>query len=316
MKNKFQKFYPLFFGILLTAFTLYVLLDAFVIPRSYREVPDYSVQSQSSFGASGNTGSMQQPASGSSSPGGEDSVSVTESSYSDDNISIQITQYREYDTDIYVADIILSDAGYLKTAFASNIYGKNITQKTSVIAENNQAILAINGDYYGARNGYVIRNGVLYRDTSSDSAQEDLVIYADGSFEIVTEGTVSASELLDRGAQQVLSFGPGLLKNGEIAVEPDTEVDKAKNSNPRTAVGIFNNLHYVMVVADGRTEQSAGLSLYELAEFMQSLGVQTAYNLDGGGSSAMVFHGTVINRPTTNGSRITERKVSDIVYIG
>ena len=49
---------------------------------------------------------------------------------------------------------------------------------------------------------------------------------------------------------------------------------------------------------------------------MKELGVKTAYNLDGGGSSAMVFQGKVINNPTTTGNSIKERKVSDIVYIG
>lgn len=56
--------------------------------------------------------------------------------------------------------------------------------------------------------------------------------------------------------------------------------------------------------------------MYELAQLMQSLGAQTAYNLDGGGSSALYFNGTVVNNPTTNGRRIQERSVSDIVYIG
>lgn len=56
--------------------------------------------------------------------------------------------------------------------------------------------------------------------------------------------------------------------------------------------------------------------MYELAQLMQSLGTQTAYNLDGGGSSALYFNGTVVNNPTTNGRRIQERRVSDIVYIG
>ena len=56
--------------------------------------------------------------------------------------------------------------------------------------------------------------------------------------------------------------------------------------------------------------------MYELAQLMQSLGTQTAYNLDGGGSSTLYFNGTVVNNPTTNGRRIQERSVSDIVYIG
>lgn len=252
---------------------------------------------------------------------GEDTVFtseavITDNSYSDENMSITITEYRANNTSIYVADIYLSDVSDLKTAFANNTYGRNITQTTSAIASSQNAILAINGDFYGAQTrGYVIRNGVLYRDTASDASQEDLVIYADGSFDIVTEGSVSASELLENGALQVLSFGPGLLDDGEITVTDGEEVDKAMTSNPRTAIGIIDTLHYVMVVSDGRTSASTGLTLYELATFMQELGVTTAYNLDGGGSSTMYFNGTVVNNPTTNGKTITERSVSDIVYI-
>ncbi len=87
-------------------------------------------------------------------------------------------------------------------------------------------------------------------------------------------------------------------------------------SNPRTAIGIIDNLHYVMVVSDGRTSASTGLTLYQLATFMKELGVTTAYNLDGGGSSTLYFNGSVVNNPTTDGKNITERRVSDIVYIG
>ena len=54
----------------------------------------------------------------------------------------------------------------------------------------------------------------------------------------------------------------------------------------------------------------------ELAQFMYDQGCTQAYNLDGGGSSALYFNGTVVNNPTTNGRRIQERSVSDIVYIG
>lgn len=142
------------------------------------------------------------------------------------------------------------------------------------------------------------------------------MIYSDGSFEIITEKSISADSLLTDGAQQILSFGPALVVDGEISVTEEEEVGKAKTSNPRTAIGIIDELHYVFIVSDGRTDESEGLSLYELAEFMQSLGTTVAYNLDGGGSSTMVFNGEVINNPTTNGKSIKERSVSDIVYIG
>lgn len=241
---------------------------------------------------------------------------VSETAYIDENIQITITEYREYDTSIYVADIILSSPEYLQTAFAQNAYGRNVTEKTSEIAESAGAILAINGDYYGAQeDGYVFRNGVLYRNTSS-SGQEDLVIYEDGSFAIINETDVTGEELLADGAQQVLSFGPALIENGTVVVSENDEVGKAKTSNPRTAIGIVDNLHYMFVVSDGRTDENAGLSLLQLSEFMKEFGVTTAYNLDGGGSSTMYFNGKVINNPTTNGRSIAERSVSDIVYIG
>ena len=142
------------------------------------------------------------------------------------------------------------------------------------------------------------------------------MIWADGSFEIITETSVSASQLLESGAEQILSFGPALVMDGQISVTKEEEVGKAKTSNPRTAIGVVDELHYLFVVSDGRTDESEGLTLYELAEFMQSLGAETAYNLDGGGSSTMYFNGEVINNPTTNGRTIKERSVSDIVYIG
>jgi len=246
----------------------------------------------------------------------DNSNALDVNTYKDDNISITVTKYRENDTDIYVADVKVSSMKYLKTALADETYGRNVTAKTSETAKNKNAILAINGDYYGARSsGYVIRNGVLYRHTASEN-QEALVIKTDGSFEIITEGKTSAISLLDNGAAHVLSFGPALVQDGKISVTTEDEVGKARTSNPRTAIGLIDKLHYVFVVADGRTSESEGLSLYQLAEFIKKLDVETAYNLDGGGSSTMYFNGNIVNRPTTGGNSISERSVSDIVYIG
>ena len=185
-------------------------------------------------------------------------------------------EYRVDDTTVYVADVTLASADYLKTAFAQNTYGRNVTEKTSSIAASVDAILAINGDYYGAQqSGYVIRNGVLYRSRASRDA-EDLVIFKDGSFTVISESEITAEALLEAGAWNVLSFGPALVADGEIAVSVNDEVGRAKASNPRTAIGVIDDLHYVFAVSDGRTSESEGLSLYELAEFLQSLGVRTA----------------------------------------
>ncbi|MEE3437439.1 MAG: phosphodiester glycosidase family protein [Lachnospiraceae bacterium] len=336
--------FPIFYGILMTSFTVYVVLDTFVITRVYGAVEPtasaYTAEADTSettasvtvetetSGTSGSSSSVKRSKKKSSSSGAAERASAetaettaeaavsTENTYQDENISVTLTEYTVNDTAVYVADVTLSSAEYLKTALAQGLYGKNVTESTSDMAEDNNAILAINGDYYGAQEkGYVLRNGVLYRSTAAKN-QEDLVIYADGSFQIINESEVTAEELLADGAVQILSFGPALVTDGEIAVSTTEEVGQAKSSNPRTAIGVIDELHYIFVVSDGRTDESEGLSLYELASFMESLGAETAYNLDGGGSSTMVFNGTLINNPTSTGNSIRERSVSDIVYIG
>jgi len=242
---------------------------------------------------------------------------LTADSYTDEDVTVNISTYRVNDTTVYVADIDLSDISLLRTAFADGTYGRNVTETTSEIAAEVGALIAINGDFYGAQeSGYVIRNGVIYRSEAKSADQEDLVIYEDGSVSIINEGDVTAEELLDEGAYNVLSFGPALVVGGESAVSEGEEVGKAMASNPRTAFAVLENGHYAFVVSDGRTSESEGLSLSELADFLVDLGAVTAYNLDGGGSSTMVFAGNVINNPTTNGSKIKERSVSDIIYIG
>lgn len=306
-----RHWWAVLYSVFLIAFTVYLAMDTFVISRVYTVVTETNSETESGTESTAAFDTEEKNEIDS-----DTEAVVSETAYIDENIQITITEYREYDTSIYVADIILSSLEYLQTAFAQNAYGRNVTEKTSEIAESAGAILAINGDYYGAQeDGYVFRNGVLYRNTSS-SGQEDLVIYEDGSFAIINETDVTGEELLADGAQQVLSFGPALIENGTVVVSENDEVGKAKTSNPRTAIGIVDNLHYMFVVSDGRTDENAGLSLLQLSEFMKEFGVTTAYNLDGGGSSTMYFNGKVINNPTTNGRSIAERSVSDIVYIG
>ena len=249
------------FSLLLLLLDAGVLLKTFIIPSAISSVTEQPNTTDIDTNTDSNTDTNMDTDSSSQ------DATITETSYQDDNVQISLETFRKYDTTIYVADITLSSADYLKTALAQNTFGTNITEKTSELAEEKNAIFAINGDYYGANSkGYVIKNGVLYRST--------------------------------------------------IAVSEHEEVGRAMSSNPRTAIGVVDSLHYIILVSDGRTSESEGLSLYEVADIMQQYGCSTAYNLDGGGSSTMYFNGQIINNPTTNGRKISERSVSDIVYIG
>ena len=290
--------YAACFGILLTSSLSYSMLKTFVLSDAIQTVKATTTDTKAAEQAAA-------------------SATTTDTSYSDDNIQVNLTEKTVENTQVYIADITVSSSDYLKTALAQNTYGTNVTAKTSVTAAENNAILAVNGDYYGANStGYVIRNGVVYRDTvREDSSNGDLAIYKDGSFKIIYEDEISAEQLVKDGVVNLLAFGPSLVEDGEIVVDTNSEVGQSMSSNPRTAIGIIDENHYIIVVSDGRTSESQGLSLYELAEVMKSYGVKTAYNLDGGGSSTLYFNGQVINKPTTNGN-ISERAVSDIVYIG
>jgi len=300
--------WAILYTLILTLATAYVLLDTFVIPRAG------TAAISTASAASADTDTTVETAAGAQSDADPDETAavITDTSYTDGNIQITLETIYVYDTAVYIADIQVSDASYLKTALAQGLYGRNIKETTSDMAEENGAVLAINGDYYGFRNdGYVIRNGILYRDVSGDN--EDLVIDGEGNFSIIDESGTTAQSLLDAGAWQVLSFGPALVTDGEIAVSADSEVSQSKSSNPRTAIGQIGPLHYLVIVSDGRTGESAGLSLLELAGLFYERGCTVAYNLDGGGSTTLWFNGQVINTPT-DGRSYGERKVSDIVY--
>ncbi|MEK3672833.1 phosphodiester glycosidase family protein [Paenibacillus sp. FSL R10-2771] len=242
--------------------------------------------------------------------------------YSSDDIQVKIDQVQtgsgSDQITYFVADVVLKDAGSLRSAFADNSFGTNITEDTSVIASANNAIFAINGDYYGFReDGVIIRNGTVYRD---DPVRDAMALFGDGTMQTYDEEEVSSSELLAEGVTNTLSFGPILIQDGKIVSDfSSVKIDNnfgnrsIQDANPRTAIGMIAPNHYVFVVVDGRKEgYSRGMTLAELADVMEGLGAAEAYNLDGGGSSTMYFMGRVVNNPL---GKNQERGVSDILYI-
>lgn len=276
----------------------------------------------------------------------KEKVFVPKKHYSDPDIYIDITsgRFEDFNT-YYAADIRIRSLSYLKTAVELGSDGKpgeNIDEKTSVMCNRNKGIIAINGDTFGSqKTGYVIRNGQPIRSEANLSRKkpEDLAIYSDGTFEIFSERDYTLEQIRAKGAWQVFSFGPGLIKDGEKIIKKGEEVGIAANGymNQRCAIGMISPLHYVFMVSDGRIRESPGLSLYQVGKVMESLHCYCAYNLDGGGSATMYFddgtgnangQGALINYCTQqlvgNNSASTlpiappieEREVSDIVYIG
>ena len=299
------------FGLVVT--TSYTLLETFVIVRTINNEGS-NILDSSETPSSSETSSEKLSSSSS-----EPIIPIYSAlGYRDENMELSIEIIRRYETQVYVATLHTQNHRFIQSILAEDTYGRNIRERTSSMAERKQGIFAINGDYYGFRDeGFVVRNGLLYRANARSSPFNQSVILDDqGMMFSVNEGQTSSSQLTAYQPWQAWSFGPTLIENGDFVVDEQSEVPYELDSNPRSSIGQVDEDTYLFIVSDGRTSESAGLSLFELASVYEEYGAQFAYNLDGGGSATMWFNGRIMNKPVNSGSAISERSVSDCIMIG
>ena len=175
-----------------------------------------------------------------------------------------------------------------------------------------KSVLAVNGDSYSnsmhKNNGTIIRDGIIYRAKPTD--METCVLNWDGTMKIYSPQELNTQTLIDSGAYQSWVFGPSLLDENGKARTSFLTWDYIMKSHPRTAIGYFEPGHYCLLVVDGRQKSSRGMFPDEMAALFEQLGCRAAYNLDGGGSSTLVFKGRVLNSLTDG----QERPCADILY--
>lgn len=263
-----------------------------------------------------------------------DTGSGAEYSYQSDELRVAVNKVEEDGVTYYVADIWMRNINCFRTAFSSGEYrGKR--EPAEKIAQDNNAILAVNGDFLG---GLVLRNGELYRKanvrptpTPEPSPEPDQIIpfetatplptekprpqraacvlYYDGRMLTEEYDTFRSVTAMEQGAWQGWQFGPTLVRNGKAAKDV-----KPQGRNPRCILGYYEPGHYCIVMIDGRQKgYSIGMNFAEMIDLSLRLGLTEAYNLDGGGSAIMVFNGEIINRPSGTGDA---RKLPDMVVIG
>lgn len=105
-----------------------------------------------------------------------------------------------------------------------------------------------------------------------------------------------------KNVQHIISGGPYLVKNNEVFVDMTAEkLASIGGKNPRSAIGYTQDNNLIMVAIDGREGASVGMTLMQLASFMQSIGCVNAINLDGGGSTVMYVNGQIVNNPQQRG---------------
>ena len=235
-------------------------------------------------------------------------VVQTDLSYRSANVSVTLERVEENGVIYYVADVYVSDVTYLRCGFVRGRYNGGF-QPIDELSRSVGAIVAITGDHYAGRyEGLVLRNGEWYRDVRFEDV---CVLYRDGRMETVDMRAVDVKALKERDdIWQIWSFGPALLDDeGHAKSSFNTIVYPA---NPRSAIGYFEPGHYCLVEVEGSRggaySGSRGMDMGQLAALFESLGCQSAYNLDGGRSAAIAWMGELVS--TDYG-----RSIPDIIYV-
>lgn len=238
-------------------------------------------------------------------------VRVTEDSYQSENLNIQVI--KKYIEDlpawVYVVDIYIADISCLQTAFGKDTYGRGYTEWVTKVAERYGSVVTMNGDYYGTRDtGVVIRNGMLYRDNKT--THDIAILYWDGHMETFSADAFDAKREMDRGAYQSWCFGPSLLDETGAPITSYNYAENVLRRNPRSAIGYYEPGHYCFLVVDGRSKESKGARMTQLANLMAGVGCTIGYNLDGGQTSLLAVGTTLYNHPSDGG-----RNSSDYIMI-
>ena len=225
----------------------------------------------------------------------------TDDTYVSENLNITITNYDVGGVIFYVADIYIRDISCFRTAFAQNRFGRNITEDIEIVAEREQSIVTLSGDYYGTRDdGVCVRNGEMY--VNDEVYREIGVLYWDGTFQTFDKEEFDGAREMANGAYQIWNFGPGVLDSqGNPRTDFPSFYDGIEDRQPRAALGYYEPGHYCFVSIEGRLKRSKGLSLTQMGELAQNLGLTQLYNLDGGKTAMLAFGTQRVNTPPAGG---------------
>ena len=236
---------------------------------------------------------------------------VTDYEYEDPTIHVKIERGREQDCTFWICEVRIADASQLRTASADG-FDSNMTMPGTAIARRANAVVAIDGDYfcYTGR-GYIMRQGRLYLDRTT-GGRDVLLVDEDGDFHIVRKANRNECKDTINGKKVINAFffGPVLVEKGILGTEfryTDMAFDMPSQ---RMAIAQIGKLHYKIICCESPKRGSAGMTLKQFALFCQEKGAYTAYNLDGGDSTMLIFKNQKLNdidNPHT-------RDIADIIY--
>ena len=219
----------------------------------------------------------------------------------------------EKEIGVFIVDVRIGHASQLRT-ISNKSFDKNSADNVLAIAGRVNPVVAVNGDFATRRSeGLILRQGTVYKNKLK-GALDVLAIDEDGDFHMfVKPKKGEVPEIIDgKKIINAFYFGPILVENGEV---PD-QFTNFKYLEPdkcycRSAICQIGPLHYKLILTTMQeTHSTTGLPLRAFARICRDEGAQSAYNLDGGRSASLIFHGELAN----SSDKKEPRDVTDIVY--
>ena len=259
-----------------------------------------------------------------------DALSEDGLSYDDGTMTVRIEKDFLQDTNVYYVYVTITDPSQLRTAVAGQPKGKT-TRKASQMAEENNAVLAFNGDFYSYNQksvGIIYRGGERIR-FNPQASYDQLFIDSRGDLTPISwptsagrfadyanerfEAYVADHELID-----AFSFGPALIIDGEVQTFEYRRKISCGYPTPdqRLVFCQLGELSYLFIACEGENQNGGqrGLSVPEMTELCVQKGAKQAYNLDGGNSTSIILCGNRINGYNVEDSSVKEREIKDIIY--
>lgn len=239
-----------------------------------------------------------------------------ENYYKDETIEVKVWDERIANSDVHFAEVWIQHPTQIRSAWAGRIVGSGKVANPVRIADDINALIAINCDYAGYRTtGYIIRQNQVYR-PGPYGYLDTLLIDSNGDFHLMPDYQVEKSGILDEyQITNSYSFGPSLILDGEPVKDLSRTACEEEKWNilcPRTAIGQLGPLHYLLCVVDGELPGTPGVTIYRMREIMMEKGCIQAYNFDGSASSTMIFGGRTVNAPMWGAN--VQRSMYDILY--
>lgn len=211
-------------------------------------------------------------------------------------------------------EVKIAHGSQFRRLLANNSYGSSIQLYPSDMAASANAVVAMNGDFYGFRQvGITVYQRQLYR--NNGKVLDTCFITADGEMLFAPAGTLLKEEdtlrfIEDNDVVFSLSFGPILIQDGEVIPCYGYPAGEVTAYYSRSALGQIDTLHYLLATLGEEGEYQKRVQLNTFSAFLADKGCRKAYALDGGQTATMVFNGKTFNRVDYG----NERTMSDIIY--